>query len=385
MNWTYIDTPEALQDCTDFLHQQPTLALDLEFDKNRYRYGFNLCLIQLAAGDRCYLIDPLIEELDLQPLFRIFEDPNNVLIVYSFSEDLRLFHSLGCFPQNTYDLVIAMRLLDYAPMSLGNALLELIDIEISKSAQKSNWFTRPLSKKQLDYAANDVLYLHDLYNILCKKVQKQQIEDWVKQENSYIDSLSFVDINNNSYLKEKDKYGLSEHEFYIFKGLLEFREQLAKENDRPSYQMIDKEYLRELAQRPNQIHRFEKIRGIFRTLKNETFKEKLWAHYQQLAQTSEREGYSKTTPAIPRMSQEAYQAKRRLRKERDEIKKKLFKPIQERIAEDFGRNIITYLMSNRFIDELIVGNTEQLRPYRKAIIQQYGDELNLPIQPYLKQ
>ena len=382
-NWEYVETKEVLVDCVEVLKKQTAIAIDLEFDKNRYRYGFNLCLIQIYAGERCFIIDPLAEGIDLKDFYTVIEDPSIEKVVYSFGEDLRLFHSLGCFPQNTFDIAIAMRLLDYPPASLASAASDMLDIEMSKAAQKSNWFLRPLSEKQMDYAAKDVLYLIEMQEILIKMAEEKGILEWIEEENRVIDGLSYADIDNNNYLKEKDKHGLSQHEFFIFKGLLEYRETIAEKYNRPSYQIIDKEYLRELSERPNQIYRFEKIRGIYKALKNEAFKNELWEKFQSLAKKAEDTGLSKTENALKRLSSEVYQLKKKERGIRDEAKRKIFKPIQLLIAENHGENVVTYIMGNRLMDELALGNLGNLRNYKRVLIERYAGELGLDISPYL--
>lgn len=383
VTWDYIDTQEKLDDCTSFLEQQTALAIDLEFDKNRYRYGFNLCLVQIYAGERCFLIDPLVDGLDLSRMYKVLEDPAVQNVVYSFGEDLRLLHSLGCFPKNTYDLSITLRLLNYPPASLANVLGDKMGLEISKAAQKSNWFARPLSEKQKDYAAKDVLYLFELQDILQKEVEQAGVGAWIEEENQYVDTLSYADIDNNVYLKEKDKHGLSEHEYYIYEHLMALREELAKGYNRPSYQVLDKEYLRELSQRPNQIHRFDKIRGIYKALKNEAFKDQLWDKFQQFAKESEEAGLSKTADALKRLDPVEYQKRRQHRKERDEIKKNIFKPIQAKISENHGDQVVTYILGNRLMDDLSEGKTEGLRAYKRQLIEQYAQELGLDVRPYL--
>jgi len=382
-NWEYVETKEVLADCVEVLKKQTAIAIDLEFDKNRYRYGFNLCLIQVYAGGRCFIIDPLADGIELSDFYAVIEDPSIEKVVYSFGEDLRLFHSLGCFPQNTFDIAIAMRLLDYPPASLASAAFDILEIEMSKSSQKSNWFLRPLSEKQLDYAAKDVLYLIEMQEILIKMAQEKGVLEWIEEENKIVDGLSYADVDNNNFLKEKDKHGLSEHEFFVFKGLLEYRETIAEKYNRPSYQILDKEYLRELSERPNQIYRFEKIRGVYKALKNEAFKKELWAKFQSLAKEAENAGLSKTENALKRLSSEVYRLRKKERSIRDEAKRKIFKPIQLLIAKNQGENVVTYIMGNRLMDELALGNLENLRDYKRVLIERYAEELGLDVSPYL--
>ena len=101
-NFIYVDTSTLVKECAIQIQKVPFISVDLEFDKNRYRYGFNLCLIQIYDGSNTYLIDPLVDEIDLQPIFGIFENPDIIKIVFSFGEDLRLLHSLGCFPKKSF-------------------------------------------------------------------------------------------------------------------------------------------------------------------------------------------------------------------------------------------------------------------------------------------
>ena len=81
-NFIYVDTSTLIKECVIQLQKVPFISVDLEFDKNRYRYGFNLCLIQIYDGSNTYLIDPLVDEIDLQPIFGIFEGPAEKLLIF---------------------------------------------------------------------------------------------------------------------------------------------------------------------------------------------------------------------------------------------------------------------------------------------------------------
>jgi ribonuclease D len=151
-----------LKNCIDRLSSKAEIAFDLEFDKNYYRFGFNLCLIQIFDGETCYLIDPLSKKLNIIELFQVLENRFITKVCFSVDEDLRLLHSIGCFPANLYDTDIASRLLNYPAMSLTNLLMEILDVDPGESLQRSNWYNRPLTNKQINYAANDVLHLPEL-------------------------------------------------------------------------------------------------------------------------------------------------------------------------------------------------------------------------------
>lgn len=384
MTTQYIDNNSDLEACIHFLEQEPAFSIDLEFDKNRYRYGFNLCLVQIFANKHCFIIDPLAKDITISNLFAVVENPAIQKVVYSFGEDLRLFHSLGCFPKNIFDISIAMRLLDYPAISLGGAIGSILGIEVSKAAQTSNWFLRPLKEEQLIYAATDVFYLLDMQKILLEQAAAKGIVSWIEEENTFTDSLYYGDLDDNNYLKEKDKDGLTEHQFHIFKALMDFRETIAKKYNRPSYQILDKEYLRELAERPTQIHRFHKINGVYPAIKNDDFKEELSTVRQNAEKEAENLGLSLTEKALKRLSSEEYQRRKKLRDIQEEVKRKVFKPIQKLIAENHGENAVTYIMGNRLMDDLSIGNIENLRAYKKVLIEKYAGELGIEVAEYLK-
>ncbi|MCF6342040.1 MAG: ribonuclease D, partial [Bacteroidales bacterium] len=207
MQLKYITTSPELNESLNHLINVPSFAIDLEFDKNRYAYGFNLCLVQIYSGEYCYLIDPLAKDLDIGLLFPLLENEKIQKVVLSFGEDLRLLHSLGCFPKNLFDLALASRLLNHPPGSLAVLLGEVLQIGINKSSQNSNGLKRPLTEKQLNYAAKDVVHLLKLQSLLVDEAREKKVLSWIEEENAGLDKLSFADVENNNFIKNKDKSG----------------------------------------------------------------------------------------------------------------------------------------------------------------------------------
>ena len=62
----YIKTITGYQEFLSELNKTNEIALDLEFDRNRYGYGFQLCLIQCQVHSTCYIIDPLLLKTTLR-------------------------------------------------------------------------------------------------------------------------------------------------------------------------------------------------------------------------------------------------------------------------------------------------------------------------------
>jgi ribonuclease D len=296
---------------------------------------------------------------------------------------MRLLHSLGCFPKNIFDIATAARIADYAPSSLGTVLDTVLEITVNKSAQASDWHNRPLTPKQIEYAASDVLHLLELKEVLLQKITTLDRLEWLQQENAVWDQVDFSDLDNNVYLREKDKKNMSIYEWFVFSELMHLREEKAKELNRPSYKVISKDYLIEMAQRPTQIHRFDKIRNIHRKLKTPEFKSSLQQTLNKAVQEANNQRLSKTDKASKRLSPEDYQKFIERKKRKDEAKKNVFKPIQKAMLEDLGENIITLLINNRIMEDWAIGNIEQLLPYKKQLIEQYATKLQLDVNQYL--
>ena len=379
----YISTNTQLDACVDHLTITSEVALDLEFDKNRYRYGFNLCLVQIYGGDKCFLIDPLSKDLDITRLFPLLENEAIQKVVFAFGEDLRLLHSLGCFPKNVFDINIATKLLDYEPASLAKYLVDLLQVDADKGAQNSNWFTRPLTDEQLHYAEKDVLHLFDLKNFLVAKAEEKKILNWIEEEVAVFNELSYADVESIVLYKTKDKKGLTEFEWFLFVKLVDFREKIAEKLNRPGYQVIDKDTLFEIAKNPTVIKGWENRKRIHRSIKNKSFEKELHQLLQETEKEAQDASISKTEPEIKRLSPEESNSRRIKGMKTDKIKTTVFKPIQGLVRANHGEHVVTYILGNKLMNELAAGNKENLHNYKKELFLKYAAELGIEASSYL--
>ncbi len=125
-----------------------------------------LCLIQLSVGDgSAHLVKFDGRSYNAPRLSRLLAD-KSVLKLFHFARfDIAvLYHALGVMTLPVYCTKIASKLVrTYTDRhGLKDLCRELLDVEISKQQQTSDWGSEDLSEAQQAYAASDVLYLHRL-------------------------------------------------------------------------------------------------------------------------------------------------------------------------------------------------------------------------------
>ena len=143
----------------------PAVAVDTEtmgLSPGRDR----LCLVQLSAGDgNAHLVQIGKGRADSPNLKALLADPSVTKLFHFARFDVAvLAHHLGVTPRPIYCTKIASRLVrTYTDRhGLKDLCKELLEIDLSKQQQSSDWGAAELSREQLDYAASDVLHLHAL-------------------------------------------------------------------------------------------------------------------------------------------------------------------------------------------------------------------------------
>lgn len=347
------------------------LALDLEFDQNRYTYGFNLCLIQLTGGDgTCYIIDPL-PLADLSPLFTLLEDPSSMKIIHHSNNDIMLLSKLGCQIKGVMDTDVAAKLLNYERSSLATVLKEEFNQEIDKSQQSSNWNKRPLTHDQLKYAAIDVIYLHQVKQRLVEQLEAKGRLEWLKEENQLLEKIRYSEPEN-PHLKLRNAFRLNLYQQYILQRLYAFREEMARQFNKPSSFVIGNESLVELATDIDTdinewLNHTKGIHGGLKKARNE----------QLLIDVIATAKHDAITENISHESA-ANRYYRPLKTPETEQRKEMLTQVQKRIMELYGEFTSRLIINQSIITEY--SQTGQLRctkQYATAIVLSAAQELNI--------
>jgi len=136
-----------------------------------------LCLVQLSSGDgSAHLVQFARDEYQAPNLKRLLADPT-VLKLYHFARfDLAtLRRYLGVLSGPVYCTRTASKLArTYTDKhGLKDLVKELLDIDLSKQQQSSDWGAENLTEQQLAYAANDVAFLHRLKDALDAMLKRE--------------------------------------------------------------------------------------------------------------------------------------------------------------------------------------------------------------------
>nr|WP_269135472.1 ribonuclease D [Vibrio cincinnatiensis] len=232
VNYQIIDQLNELQRVCTLARQADVVMLDTEFVRTRTFYP-QLGLIQLFDGENLSLIDPLAIE-EMSPFIELLQDTSVLKVLHACGEDLEVFlHSFGCVPFPMVDTQLMAAFIGYG-LSTGFAALaqNLLSVELDKSESRTDWLARPLSEKQLDYAAADVFYLLPMYEQLLEKVMQAGWWEAVQQESLLqVEKRTRITDPDNVYLDIKGAWQLNPRELAILKPLATWRYREAVKRD----------------------------------------------------------------------------------------------------------------------------------------------------------
>ncbi len=163
-------------DLPDGLDLGPVVAIDCEtMGLNPHRD--RLCVIQMSGGDgNSHIVQVEKGQTQAPNLCAMLENPD-VLKLFHFGrfDIAAMYHTFGALAAPVYCTKIASRLVrTYTDRhGLKNLCQELIGVDISKQQQMSDWGAETLTAAQLDYAASDVLYLHQLREALDGRLARE--------------------------------------------------------------------------------------------------------------------------------------------------------------------------------------------------------------------
>ncbi len=184
-------------DLPDGLDLGNTVAVDTE------TLGLNplrdkLCVVQLSSGgDDAHLVQLDRTTYDAPNLKALLASPDILKIFHYARFDIAAIrHHLGMDTGPVYCTKIASKLVrTYTDRhGLKDLVREMLGIDLSKQQQSSDWGTPVLSKAQKEYAAQDVLYLHELKARLDQMLQREARTELAQQCFDFLTTRAALDL-----------------------------------------------------------------------------------------------------------------------------------------------------------------------------------------------
>lgn len=265
---TLVETADALTACCDHLDRCDLIGFDTEF-VGENSYHPELCLIQVATDSALYLIDPFAFE-SLEEFWSRIVAPERTIVTHAGREEIRL-STIACGrpPTNLVDLQIAAGLVGYPfPLGHGPLLQHILGIRIKKTDTLTEWRHRPLAPSQVHYALDDVRYLLPVWAKLEAMLRDLGRLDWASEEFERLKTISIPEAPTEDSLGDRWRKlrglgSLDRRKLAFVRSLYAWREEKAREWNRPARVILRDDLLIELARRsPKSPQDYAVIRGI---------------------------------------------------------------------------------------------------------------------------
>ena len=178
----FVDSPAALSALCDDLQALDCIAVDTEFAREK-TYFPHLGLVQLAGDGHIACIDPLAFDATPQ-LSELLFDTSITKVFHACLQDLEVLElTLGARPCPLFDTQIAMALMhEDHQVSYARLVESELNVKLAKSETRTNWLKRPLTEAQLEYAADDVRFLLQLYQQQRVELKSLNRTEWMREE-----------------------------------------------------------------------------------------------------------------------------------------------------------------------------------------------------------
>lgn len=185
-------------DLPDHLDFGKSVAVDSE-TMGLHPHRDRLCVVQLSAGDgNAHLVHFNKPVYDCPNLKRLLSNPDVEKLFHFARFDIaaiRRYLEIECTP--VYCTKIASKLVrTYTDKhGLKNLCQELLGIDLSKAQQSSDWGAAKLTPEQVNYAALDVLHLHEIRDILDQRLIRENRRDLAQACFDFLPHRAALDLS----------------------------------------------------------------------------------------------------------------------------------------------------------------------------------------------
>jgi len=249
------------------------LAIDTEFVSER-RYQAQLCLVQVAVPDPASeggvsteVLDPLDDSaaIDFEPLARALADPAIEVVMHAGRQDVAILRrTWGTTVTSVFDTQVAAGFLGFGNQEGYEQLVRrVLDVELKGGEGFTRWDKRPLTDRQLAYAADDTDSLLQLGAELQRRLSERGRLDWAREESRLVEASDDVRSAQRAYDRLPRVGRLDPRGRAVANRLTIWRDGVARELDRPPPSVLPDQVLVELSKRmPRDRGALDNIRGL---------------------------------------------------------------------------------------------------------------------------
>ena len=247
-NYSLINNAESLARLTDALLGVRRVGLDTEAD-SLHHYFEKVCLIQLSFSGTNYIIDPLAG-FSLSGFLEVLAQKE--LVLQGADYDLRMLKRSYEFRPlaPVFDTMLAAQALGYEKIGLAVLVERSCGVLLSKEGQKADWSRRPLSEKLLRYASDDTKYLEAVADAMTVDLRRLGRENWHREccERVVASAGLSVKGDTSEAWRIKGSSKLPPQTMAYVQELWKWRDQEARQRDRPPFMILHNEAMIELAE-----------------------------------------------------------------------------------------------------------------------------------------
>ncbi|HKY31810.1 MAG TPA: ribonuclease D [Candidatus Polarisedimenticolia bacterium] len=260
----WVDTPQQLEPLLEKLAASPLIGVDTESD-SFHHYREQVCLIQISTPELDAIVDPLAIQ-DLSSMRPLFADARREWVMNGADYDIVcLKRDFGIHFGRIFDTVVAAQLLGYQATGLAAMLERHFGLKVSKTLQRDEWFRRPLTADQIDYALTDTRYLIPLRAILKRELEEAGRLSWAEEEFAGLARRQWTrePFTPEDFWRIRGARELSRREQIILRELAVTRDSRAREANRPPFKIVSDAVLLALArQKPRTTGALRRVRGL---------------------------------------------------------------------------------------------------------------------------
>ena len=244
-----IEQQDEFEQFLNHIRESGIVAFDSEF-VSEYTYRPQLCLLQLATHQRCVAVDPF-RVADLSSWWQVMADDETTVVVHSGQAEVKFcLEHCGRRPQKLIDVQIAEGLHSCSyPVGYESLVRRVLDQPVYGRETRTDWRRRPLSKRQIHYALEDVEHILPIWERQQESLRQLDRHTWAEDEFQRMIDTVEAELARESWERLSGFQKLRIREFAVARELAEWREQQAERLNQPARRILRDDLVIELARR----------------------------------------------------------------------------------------------------------------------------------------